>query len=171
MTPLWLVMVAIAQALAWLSVPPTSLAAAAEREAIRRLLIGPAVASYSNDSLATDRGAAVTPAVAVPSVAQPAATTVEPRDEAWWRERVATLRERIARGEEEVVALELEIPRLDGQAIARDDPAQQASLRKHANDVRAELDTLRTSLEARRRELTALFEEARRLAVPPGWLR
>ena len=170
MTPLWLVMVAIAQALAWLSVPPKSLAAAAEREAIRRQTVGPSVGSYSNDNLEVDRDPAVVPAVAV-AVARTTTETAEPRDESWWRVRVATIRRTIARDEEEVVSLELEIRRLDGQAISRDDPAQQASLRTQANDARSELEKRRADLQSTRRELAKLLEEARRLDIPPGWLR
>jgi hypothetical protein len=171
MTPLCLVMVAIAQALAWLSAPPKSLAAAADREAIRRQVTGPSVGSYNNDNLSVDREAAVEPAVAAPSVNQQSIEPVEPRGESWWRQRVATIRSKITRDEEQVAARELEIPRLDGQAVSRDDPAQQASLRKQGSDARSELETLRTSVGAARRELSALLEEARRLDVPPGWLR
>ena len=51
MISLWLVMVAIAQALAWMSESPKSLAAAATREAIRRQVVGPSVGFYNNDTL------------------------------------------------------------------------------------------------------------------------
>jgi hypothetical protein len=171
MTPLWMVLLAIAQALAWLSEPPKTLAAAAAREAIRRQIVGPSVGSYNNDHLDVDRDRAVVPAVAAPSGAQESIEAVESRDESWWRERVATIRGNITREEAQILALELEIPRLDGQAVSRDDPVQQASLRKQANEARAELETRRTDLAATRRMLAAVLEEARRLDVPPGWLR
>ena len=171
MTPLWLVMAAIAQALAWLSEPPKSLAAAAEREAIRRQVVGPSVGSYGNDNLEADRDQAAAPVVAVSPVAQRMTEAVEPRDESWWRERIATIRGRITREEELIVALELAIPRLDTQAISRDDPAQQASLRTQANDARVELERRRADALSARRDLAKILDDARRLDIPPGWLR
>jgi septal ring factor EnvC (AmiA/AmiB activator) len=171
MTPLWLVMVAIAQALAWMSEPPKSLAAAATREAIRRQVVGPSVGFYNNDTLASDRENVAEPAAPVQSVTPALTGAVERRDESWWRERVEEVRKHITTDGERISALELEIPRLDEQAISRDDPAQQATLRREANDARSELETLRTRAASRRRELSALLEEARRQDVPPGWLR
>jgi len=171
MTSLWFVMIAIAQAIAWMSEPPKSLAAAATREAIRRQVVGPSVGFYTNDTLASDRESVAEPAVPVQSVGPALRGAVERRDESWWRERLSEVRTRITTDDERMSALELEIPRLDGQAISRDDPAQQATLRREANDARSELETLRTRAASTRRELSALLEEARRQDVPPGWLR
>jgi hypothetical protein len=173
MTPLWVVLVAIAQALGWLSLPPRSLQAAAEREAIRRRFIGPSVGSYRNDTLASDRVTMLeaAPASTVLEVAEQVESAANVRGESWWRQRVAAIKAAIAVGEREILALQSEIARLEGQAISRDDPAQQALLRNEGNDARAELEKRHTGVVAARRELEALFEEARRLDVPPGWLR
>ena len=171
MISLWLVMVAIAQALAWMSESPKSLAAAATREAIRRQVVGPSVGFYNNDTLASDRERAAESAAPVQSVAPALTGAVERRDESWWRERMADVRQRITSDDARISALELEIPRLDGEAISRDDPAQQATLRREANDARSELERVRTRAASTRREFSALLEEARRQDVPPGWLR
>ena len=171
MTPLWLVMVVIAEIVARLLLPPKSLAAAAEREAIRRQLIGPSVGVYSNDNLAFERETIVRPEMTRPGASQPEQGTADPRDEMWWRQRLADVRLTVARSETRVSALESDIARLDTQAIARDDPAQQAVLRQQAIEAREELDRVRAELATTRGELDMLLEEARRLGVPPGWLR
>jgi hypothetical protein len=44
-------------------------------------------------------------------------------------------------------------------------------MRAEANDVRERLAATRLQLETARKQLSALIEEARRLDVPPGWLR
>ena len=170
MTPPWLVVVVIAEILARLVTPPRSLAAAAEREAIRRQISGPSVGFYNNDNLNQDRES-VAPEASPPPAVQPAGAVPDPRDEASWRQRVAAVRAAILDNERRAVALESEIARLDTQAIARDDPAQQAVLRQQAVEAREQLDRARASAVARREELALLLEEARRLDVPPGWLR
>jgi hypothetical protein len=164
-----LLVVIIAEILARLLLPPKSLAAAAEREAFRRHVAGPSVASYGNDTLNQERESIA--GAPVPPPVPPTDVAIDPRDEAWWRQRVAAVRAAILGGEQQVVALESEIARLDTLAIARDDPAQQAVLRQQAVEARAELERARAGLGARREELAVLLEEARRLDVPPGWLR
>jgi hypothetical protein len=171
MTPPWLVVIVIAEILARLFMPPKSLAAAAEREAMRRQVAGPSVGFYGNDSLNVARRPEVDPAVAALSDPQPGATVTDPRDEKWWRQRVAALRAAMAGGEQRIAALESDVNRLDTQAIARDDPAQQAVLRQQAIEARGELERVRAGLAVTREELADVLEEARRLDVPPGWLR
>jgi septal ring factor EnvC (AmiA/AmiB activator) len=171
MTPPWLVVIVIAEILARLLMPPKSLAAAAEREAMRRQMTGPSVGLYSNDNLNSERRLEVVPPVATRSDSQPGATVADTRDEKWWRQRVAAVRSAIGGDEQRVAALESEIARLDTQAIARDDPAEQAVLRQQAIEARDELKRVRAGIGATRQELADLLEEARRLDVPPGWLR
>jgi hypothetical protein len=171
MTPPWLVVIAIAEILARLLMPPTSLAAAAEREAMRRQAAGPSVGVYSNENLNADPGTIGPPPATTSASSQPDAPVADPRDEMWWRQRVAAVRAAIAGDEQRVVALESEIARLGTQAIARDDPAQQAVLRQQAIEARDELERVRAGIVVTRGELADLLEQARRLDVPPGWLR
>jgi hypothetical protein len=176
MTPLWLLLVVIAEALGWWSTPPASLADAAFREAVRRQLVGPSVGAYSNESLGRDAEHGVVNESAILArdsderAAAPAGT-LPLRTEAWWREQVSTIRERIDRSEKERALLDERIALLETQATARDDPAQQAVLREQAIQARAEIEgTLRRAAELRR-DLAQLLEDARRADVPPGWLR
>lgn len=170
MTPPWLIVVVIAEILARLLIPPKSLSAAAEREAIRRQIVGPSVGFYGNDNLDQAREAVAPDASLSPAV-RVDGTVFDSRDEAWWRQRVAVLGAAILGEERRAVALELDIARLDSEAIARDDPAQQAVLRQQAIEAREQLERARSGLVARREELARLLEEARQLDVPPGWLR
>ena len=171
MTPLWVVMIAVAQVLGWLSSPPRSLAAAAEREAIRRQLAGPSVGFYGNDTLDAPRAGIVEASGAEVQAGGAAGPVANVRGESWWRERVAAIRAAITRAEKEIGSFTNEIARLDSEAISRDDPAQQALLRNQANNARDELEKRRADVLSARRELAELLEEARRLDVPPGWLR
>lgn len=170
MTPPWLIVVVIAEILARLLMPPKSLSAAAEREAARREMVGPSVAFYSNDNLGLERESVAPDASVSPAVALDG-TVSDSRDEAWWRQRVAAVRAAILDEERRAVALESDIARLDSEAVARDDPAQQAVLRRQAIEARDQLERARSGRVARRTELARLLEEARRLDVPPGWLR
>jgi hypothetical protein len=171
MTPAWLVVIVMTEIFARLAMPPRSLAAAAEREAMRRQLTGPSAGFYSNDNLNADRATVATPAAATPSASRPDAPVVDARDETWWRQRVAAIHDAIGRDEQRVVALESELARLETQAITLDDPAQQAILRQQAIEARAERERVRAGIVATREELADLLEQARRLDVPPGWLR
>jgi hypothetical protein len=171
MIPAWLVVVVVAEILARLLMPPRSFAAAAEQEALRRQLAGPSIGSYNNDTLSLERERAVAADAALLPDARADGSSAGSRDEAWWRARVAAIREAILNGEQRVTALESEIARLDTEAIARDDPAQQATLRQQAIETRGELDRVRAGVAATHGELADVLEEARRLNVPPGWLR
>ena len=171
MTPVWLLVIAVARALAWLTMPPATLGMAAEREALRRQVVGPAVGSYNNDNLASAMFITPPRIEAAPAAPSSSSRDIEPRDETWWRLRLADMRSAIERGGRESVALESEIARLDLQAVTRDDPAQQSALRTQAADARAELEKRRVNVASARRDLEELLEQARRANVPPGWLR
>jgi hypothetical protein len=79
MTTLWQVPAAVVALLAWLALPPSSLADAAKREAVRRAAVAPAAAVLSNQNLPPDwvvspsSRPASTEAAAAPAEAEPAA--------------------------------------------------------------------------------------------------
>jgi hypothetical protein len=167
MTPLWQLVAVIAEILRWLSAPPVSLADAAWREAVRREIVGRSVTAYTNATLAavpetTDVGREA-PAPPVPSP--------EELSEATWRRRVRQLVEAIEQNRRLVSEAEAHLALLESQAVSRDDPAQQALLRQQAREARESLSALLRKVAAGDRALAALLDEARRLGIPPGWLR
>ena len=55
--------------------------------------------------------------------------------------------------------------------VNRDDPAQRAVLASDRQKAIGELDRLKKQIEADKKAIADLEEEARRANVPPGWLR
>jgi hypothetical protein len=55
--------------------------------------------------------------------------------------------------------------------VNRDDPAQRAGIEADRNRAIAELERVKLDLKAAQQSVADLEEQARRLNVPPGWLR
>ena len=174
-----------------------SLADVAQKESERRQATA-AGKSYSNRDLrstpqappdAADRAepAATAPADAVVDAASslekadPAASdsksegadgkTSDAKDEAYWSKRMAELRERLDRDQTFLQALQSRIDALTSDFVNRDDPAQRGQIAGDRQKTLAELDRLRKAIEADKRSIPDLEEEARRSGVPAGWLR
>ena len=163
--------------------PP--LAEVARKEAARRASISEKSRFYTNDDLAG--GARLTTAAPRPApeggraaeTGNPAApadaveeeTGSEPRDEAYWRERITTARDARQRAELVAAALQNRVDGLLAEFTARDDPAQRARLERQRADALSELQVTRTEIERLGEEIAAIREEARRAGVLPGWLR
>lgn len=94
-----------------------------------------------------------------------------PRDEAWWKARLHPLREDLRRSEMFAEALQTRINSLSADFAARDDPYQRARIGEDRVKAIAELDRVKADLEATKKRIADLEEEARRAGVPPGWLR
>jgi len=103
--------------------------------------------------------------------AKPADSKTVVKDQDYWAERMASLREQLDRDETYLSALQNRIDSLTTDFVNRDDPAQQARIRTDRDRALAELDRLKKVVEEDRRAIPALEEEARREGVPPGWLR
>ena len=168
MTPLWQVVAVLAEIVRWLSGPPVSLADAAWREAIRREVVGPPVAAYTNATLPAE-AESIEPAP--DTSAPPSPPTAGETDEAAWRRRVRQLADAIEQNLSIIAETEARLALLETQAVSRDDPAQQAALRQQARQARESLTGLRRKVTAGQQALSNLLEDARRLGVPPGWLR
>ena len=170
MTPLWQLVAVVVAILRWLSEPPVSLAEAAWREAARRSAVGSSVAAYSNATLPV-----IPEAIdVVPEPSEPAPLAQSPQaaaDEATWRRRVRELEDAVSLNTQAVTDTEARLAWLEAQAVSRDDPAQQAVLRQQARQALESLIELRRKVAAGEKTIAALQEEARRLGVPPGWLR
>ncbi len=189
MTPLWHVPIVVAALLSWLATPPSTLAEAAQRESVRRMLIGKTTATYTNLDLPVGATWAMAPASGdddadaadEPDDAAPNSESGEPkaeaasgsatRDEAWWGDRAAELRVAIERAKTLAGEVQGRINALTAEIVNRDDPFQQAELRDQLQKALAELDRAQASALDAQQRLEALQQEARRAGVPPGWLR
>jgi hypothetical protein len=93
------------------------------------------------------------------------------KDEAYWSKRMAELRERLDRDQTFMQALQSRVDALTSDFVNRDDPAQRGQIAGDRQKTLAELDRLRKAIEADKRSIPDLEEEARRSGVPAGWLR
>jgi hypothetical protein len=93
------------------------------------------------------------------------------KDQAHWSKRMAELRERLQRDQTYLDALQSRIDALTRDFVDRDDPAQRNQIAADRQRAVDELDRLRKAVEADRRAIPELEEEARRAGVPAGWLR
>ena len=95
----------------------------------------------------------------------------EVRDQAYWSARMKGLQETLARDLTYHAALQSRISALTTDFVNRDDPAQRAVIAADRERAIAEFDRLETQIEADRKAIVDLQEQARRASVPPGWLR
>ena len=166
--------------------PAQSLADVAKKEEDRRKTVKGGK-SYSNKDLSSvpapstppPAAAATTPSAGgaeqpAPPPAPDAGQAAAPsgaRDQAYWRGRLTELQSQLDRDQTYVAALQSRINALTTDFVNRDDPAQQAVLGRDRDKAVAELSRLKDAVRKTERAIADLHEEARRAAVPPGWLR
>ena len=169
-------------AAAWAQSP--SLGDLARKEQERRKALTEPAKVYSNDNLpkpptpaaeSTDP-AALPPPVPVPTDQKPAdaakaAAPKDEKDEAWWRARMTQARETVRRGEMFADALQSRINALGNDAVNRDDPYQRAKLAEDRQKAIAELGQVKSEIEAAKKQIADIEEDARQAGAPPGWLR
>ena len=115
-----------------------------------------------------DPGAEPTP----PDAAAAAAAQLEAeKNEAWWRARVARVREQIRRNEMFAEALQSRINALATDFANRDDPFQRLKIADDRQKSLAELERVQGEIETGKKQLADIEEEARRAGIPPGWIR
>jgi hypothetical protein len=102
---------------------------------------------------------------------KPAEKKEEAKDEAWWRQRMSQAREELRRSEMFAEALQTRINALSNDFAARDDPYQRARVAEDRQKAMAEMDRVRTDVEAQKKKIADIEEEARQAGVPPGWVR
>jgi hypothetical protein len=93
------------------------------------------------------------------------------KDEAWWKERITRAREELRRNEMFADALQTRINAFATDFASQDDPYRRAEIAQQRATAIAELDRVKVDLDANRKAMAAIEEEARRASVPPGWLR
>jgi hypothetical protein len=164
-----------------------SLAEVAKQEEARRKAIKTPSKVYTNDDLkkygpatapaATPEQKPAAPATGQDATApkeaapQPAAEEEPAKDEAWWRKRITDARATLDRSQVLADALQSRINGLWADFTARDDPAQRAVIQQDRLKALAELDRMKSEIDAQKQAIADIEEEARREGVPPGWLR
>jgi hypothetical protein len=92
-------------------------------------------------------------------------------DREQWRARITQARTELDRSKMFAEALQTRANSLWADFTARDDPAQRSVIEAERKKTLAELDRVKTEIEARTKAIADLEEEARRAGIPPGWLR
>ena len=93
------------------------------------------------------------------------------KDEQAWRQRMTDARQALDRSQMYLDALQSKINALWADFTARDDPAQRAQLETERKRALSEFERVKIEIEANKKALADLEEEARKAGVPPGWLR
>ena len=184
MSSLWQMPAVLVFLASWLASPPTGLADVANREAFRRLATQKSQASLTNlglpqepvppaaVSLNSSPAPAAADATAKPADPATAGAKAAPvKDESWWRGRMTELR--AAADKDQLAANELQtrINRLQADSVNIDDPLKQTKARIDLVATMELLDKMKAQVEADRRAIADLQEEARRQNIPAGWLR
>jgi hypothetical protein len=157
-----------------------TLADVARKEEERRKTAKPADKTYTNKDLgALPPGTPPPPPPAKPATTDsPAAKEPEKpgekepvKDQAYWAGRMKELQTQLQRDQTYVDAMQTRVNSLATDFVNRDDPAQRAVLAGERQKALGELDRLKKQIEAGKKAIADLEEEARRANVPPGWLR
>jgi len=93
------------------------------------------------------------------------------RDQAYWSGRLKALQTALDRDQTHLDALQSRVSALAADFVNRDDPAQRAVIAADRQKAIAELERLKKQTEDDRQAIVSFEEQARRAAVPPGWLR
>lgn len=109
--------------------------------------------------------------VAARDAAPPAAGASPLGDEKAWRDRITAARSNLSRARVFAEALQSRINALTVDFTNRDDPAQRQQLFEQRQEALAEMSRVQSEIAAFTQEIVDIEDEARRLGVPPGWLR
>jgi chromosome segregation ATPase len=166
----------LAPSMVWAQGTPTLGQLAKKEQERRKKVKAPATKVLTNEDV--PKGAA--PPAAPPSESTTQATTptqevekpqAPEKDEAWWRQRITQVREELRRNEMFADALQTRINSLTNDFSSRDDPFQRARVAEDRAKAIVELDRVKADIEANRKQIGDIEEEARKAGVPPGWLR
>ena len=94
-----------------------------------------------------------------------------PRNEDYWRTRIASARDAQARAALMAAALQNRSDGLWAQFTAIDDPVQRGAVERQRLEALGALEETRAERDRLDAEIREIEDEARRAGVPPGWLR
>ena len=163
----------------------------AKKEAERRKAQPQTGKVYTNKDLPAS---AQKPATANPSTETPAQTPTDPvaaatgqkaedakapgdkpqgdqKDQAYWKNRMATAREELRRSEMFAEALQTRVNTLNKDFSSRDNPAQRSAIGADRTEALNELTRVKQDVERGKKQIADIEEEARKAGVPPGWVR
>ena len=100
--------------------------------------------------------------------AAPPATPQEEKNEAWWRARIAKVREQLRRDEAFQEALQTRLNALNADYLRNSSPSQRARITEDRTKAIAEMERLVADIAQDKQQITDLEEEARREGVAPG---
>ena len=95
----------------------------------------------------------------------------EQKDEGWWKNRMMSTREELRRNEMFAEALQTRINALSRDYTSRDNPAQRRQIGQDRAESLSELNRVKQDIDRGKKQIAEIEEEARKAAVPPGWLR
>ena len=93
------------------------------------------------------------------------------KDEAYWKQRIASERDALDRARSFAEALQSRINALATEFTNRDDPAQRGRIATDRQKALAELDRVKQEIEQHTKTIADIQEEGRRAGMPAGWLR
>ena len=102
---------------------------------------------------------------------KPAGEAAPAQGETYWRGRITMARESLRRNESFAEALQSRINALTTDFVNRDNPIQRQQIGEDRQKALDELARVKAEVEAGRRSIADIEEEARKAGVPPGWLR
>jgi len=93
------------------------------------------------------------------------------KDQAYWKNRMATAREELRRSEMFAEALQTRVNTLNKDFNSRDNPAQRSAIGADRTEALNELTRVKQDVERGKKQIADIEEEARKAGVPPGWVR
>ena len=101
----------------------------------------------------------------------PGAASAPVKDQAYWQGRIKAVRDELSRAQIFADSLQSRINALTTEYVNRDDPAARDKVDADRRTALSELERVKKDIDAKKKEITAIEDEARRSGVPPGWLR
>jgi len=101
----------------------------------------------------------------------PGAPEEPAHDEAWWRARITAAKQKLSKDQFMAEAIQSRINGLQRDVVNIDDPLQQNKARQDLGKALLELERTQQQIEADQKTIATIHDEARRLNVPPGWIR
>jgi DNA repair exonuclease SbcCD ATPase subunit len=150
-----------------------SLAAVARKEEARRKQVKQPSKVITNKDLNPAPADAPAPAegAAPPGDAAPDEEQQREQDEQAWRNKMNDARQALERSQMYADALQSKINALWGDFTARDNPVERAQIEIERKKAIAEQERVKGEIEAQKKAIADLEEEARKTGVPPGWIR
>lgn len=108
---------------------------------------------------------------APPGDAAPDEEQQREQDEQAWRNKMNDARQALERSQMYADALQSKINALWGDFTARDNPVERAQIEIERKKAIAEQERVKGEIEAQKKAIADLEEEARKTGVPPGWIR